>query len=212
MRLIVASNNPGKLVELRALLPPVVELLSLADAGVQLPPETGDTFVANALLKARAAAMVGAAAIADDSGLEVDALGGRPGVRSARFAGPRATDEQNNGKLLAELSASAAPGRSARFRSAVALVTPDGRTYVACGTVEGQIVDVPRGSGGFGYDPLFEIHDAGAPEATGKTMAEIGLAEKNRISHRARAYRELIAELERCGVDLTAMVGAAPRE
>jgi XTP/dITP diphosphohydrolase len=202
MYLIVASNNPGKLRELQALLGRNIHLRTLAEIGLVPPEETGATFVENALIKAHAAAVTGQAAIADDSGLEVDALGGAPGVQSARYAGPGASDHENNAKLLAALTAVPFPERAARFKSAVALVMPDGQEYVATGTIEGRILHEPRGHNGFGYDPLFEIEDPEAREFTGRTMAELRLPDKNRISHRARAYRALSAVLARRGINL----------
>ena len=195
MRMIVATNNPGKLAELRALLPAGVELLSLRDAELKSPPETGSTFLENALLKARAAAHAADAAIADDSGLEVAALDGLPGVRSARYAGADATDAQNNAKLLAEQQRRGVTHSPARFVSVVAFVSAGGVELTACGTVSGRIVPTPRGNGGFGYDPLFEIDDPKAGWLSGRTMAELSLADKNRISHRARALRSLLANL-----------------
>lgn len=182
---VLASNNAGKVDELRRLLPDWVRILTATDAGVTLPEETGTTFTENALLKARAAAeQSGEIALADDSGLEVDALGGEPGVHSARFAGEPTDDAANNALLLERLAETPPPARTARFRSAVAVVMPDGREHVAEGTVEGTILMAPRGSGGFGYDPLFQ------PLGSTRSMAELSIDEKNRISHRGRAYRE----------------------
>ncbi|ACZ38732.1 RdgB/HAM1 family non-canonical purine NTP pyrophosphatase [Sphaerobacter thermophilus] len=187
---VLASNNPGKVDELRRLLPEWVRILTASDAGVTLPEETGTTFAANALLKARAAVQqTGHIALADDSGLEVDALGGEPGVRSARYAGEPTDDAANNALLLERLRAVPSAERTARFRSAVAIVTPEGREHVAEGTVEGVILEQPRGSGGFGYDPLFQ------PAGSDRTMAELATDEKNRISHRGRAFRAAAAWL-----------------
>lgn len=147
--------------------------------------EPYETLEANALHKAQAVSMLtGLAAIADDTGLEVEALGGRPGVRTARFAGPGATYDDNVTKLLAELDGEAQ--RAARFRTVVALVRPDGPPVTAEGVLEGRIALERRGSFGFGYDPVFEIPDVG-----NRTLAEIPEAEKNRISHRARALQRL---------------------
>ena len=197
MRIVVATSNRGKLSELRSLLPESAELVTIGELGLTLPDETGSDFVENALIKARAATGTDLVGVADDSGLIVDALGGAPGIFSARFAGEHATDEQNNCKLT-ELLAGLGPGeRIARFCSAVAMVTPDGKEFVATGRVEGAIVDDPRGTNGFGYDPHFEIDDPDAAEFNGLTMAEISLEQKNRISHRARAYRNLLKQLER---------------
>jgi XTP/dITP diphosphohydrolase len=197
MRVVVATNNAGKLEELRALLPAGITLLTLTDAGLGSPDETGTTFEANALIKARAAIVGGDAAIADDSGLVVDALNGRPGVWSSRFAGTDATDADNNALLVQELSEVPDERRTARFVSVVALLTDDGQEFTATGSVEGRIGRVERGSGGFGYDPLFIVSDPNAVEFNGRTMAELMLEEKNRISHRARAYRALLAQLRR---------------
>lgn len=197
MKIVVATSNRGKLAELRGLLPEYVELVTAGDIGLTMPEETGSDFVENALIKARAAASAGLPAVADDSGLIVEALGGAPGIFSARFAGELATDESNNSKLIELLSGLRSADRTARFVSAVAAVAPDGREYCAIGAVHGRIVDEPRGTSGFGYDPHFEIDDADASEFNGRTMAEISVAEKNRISHRARAYRNLMKQLAR---------------
>jgi XTP/dITP diphosphohydrolase len=197
VRIVVATNNRGKLEELRALLPTGPDLLTLGDAGLDSPEETGDTFDENALIKARAAASHGDAAIADDSGLVVDALHGRPGVWSSRFAGVDATDADNNALLLETLRDVPDERRSARFVSVVALVTRDGREFTAHGSVEGRIGYAARGTGGFGYDPLMIVTDPDAVEFNGRTMAELTLDEKNQISHRARAYRALLEVLRR---------------
>lgn len=195
MRILIATSNPGKAAELARLLPPSVELLSLNDVNLTSPDETGATFEENALLKARAAAASGDIAIADDSGLEVDALAGAPGVHSARYAGADSTDERNNCKLLAALDLIAESGRTARFRSVVALVTPQGEELTAEGSIEGSISRAPRGAYGFGYDPLFIITDPAVPGFVGRTMAELAVPDKNRISHRARAYAALAQAL-----------------
>jgi XTP/dITP diphosphohydrolase len=180
-RLLLASRNPGKLAELRALLRGLtVEVVARPD----LPEvaETGSTFIENAILKARAAATwSGEWALADDSGLEVDALGGAPGVFSARYAGPDATDADRNARLLAELAGTPDASRTARFRCAVALAAPDGRLWTAEGTCEGRIARAPRGTHGFGYDPIFWLPDRHC------TLAELLPEEKDRVSHRARA-------------------------
>jgi XTP/dITP diphosphohydrolase len=199
MRVVVATNNPGKLVELRALLPEGIELLTLGDVGLGSPEETGTTFEENALIKARAAVVAGDAAVADDSGLVVDALGGRPGVWSSRFAGEHASDADNNALLLNELRHVPDGARTARFVSVVALVTGDGREFTATGSVEGIIGWSERGEGGFGYDPLLIVSDPDAVEFNGRTMAELSLDEKNRISHRSRAYRALLKRLRTSG-------------
>jgi XTP/dITP diphosphohydrolase len=193
LTLVLASNNHGKLVELSALLARIpVQLLSARDAlGETLHiVEDGGTFEANALIKARAVSKAtGMIALADDSGLDVTALGGRPGVRSARFAHEHATDAENNAALLAELED--VEDRSASFRCVLALVTPwDEKARFAEGSCSGRIARAPRGSGGFGYDPLFVVDGM-----DGRAMAELSEAEKNRISHRGRAVRALRALL-----------------
>jgi XTP/dITP diphosphohydrolase len=200
MRVIVATNNLGKLAELRQLLPSTVELVTLAAAGLPSPDEPGNTFAANALIKARAAAPYADGAIADDSGLVVDALDGNPGVRSSRYAGHQASDAQNNAKLLHELAARHLKRPAARFVCAAAFVTADGHEWITEGIVEGTIIDRPRGSDGFGYDPLFEVDDPAAPHVQGRTLAELTLDDKNRISHRSRAVRALIGQLSAAGV------------
>jgi XTP/dITP diphosphohydrolase len=200
--LVVATGNRGKLEELRALLAgmPVV-VRSIAEV-MRDPPrvvEDGATFADNATKKARVVAHATMMlTLADDSGLEVDALGGRPGVRSARFAHARATDAENNAALLGALEACAQPesggGFRARFRCVLALIDPytnGGEPRLVEGTCEGTITRTPRGSGGFGYDPLFVL------QGSQKTMAELLETEKNRLSHRARAFAELRPVLER---------------
>ncbi len=189
-RVVVASNNHGKLAEIRsALAIPGLEFVSAGDLDAEWPSpeEDGDTFEANARIKATAAReRFGLAALADDSGLEVDALEGAPGVYSSRFAGPCASDAQNNERLLLALADVGASERTARFRSTIVLLDLDGTEYVANGACEGRMGFAPRGDGGFGYDPLFE------PDATpGKTMAELTLAQKNAISHRGAALENL---------------------
>lgn len=189
-RVVLATLNPGKVRELRELLPQEIEVVSAADLGIALPPETGTTFAENALLKARtAAAASGLIAVADDSGLEVDALGGEPGVYSARYAGPDASDAENIERLLQRLAGVPDDQRTARFRAVAALVAPDGREYLAEGVLEGRIVREPRGTGGFGYDPVF------CPLDDQRTLAEFSLEEKNRVSHRAQAMRRVAAVL-----------------
>jgi XTP/dITP diphosphohydrolase len=189
-RLLLASGNPGKLRELRAILRGLpVELVGLADAGAGEPPEvaeTGDTFLDNALEKARAyAAWSGLAAVADDSGLEVDALDGAPGVRSARYAGQGASDRANLDKLLAELDGVPPERRSARFRCAAVLVDPELGEWHADGVWEGRLLRAPRGGGGFGYDPVF------VPDGWEVTSAEVDPATKDAASHRGQAFRAL---------------------
>jgi XTP/dITP diphosphohydrolase len=221
LSVVLATTNPGKLSELRSLLDGLaIEVLSLADVLPNRPPvvEDGATFVENALLKARAAAEASKlVAIADDSGLEVDALGGRPGVRSARFAKEGATDAENNAALLAALEHVEDDHRQARFHCVMVLVDPwagegegepqppssarangdsrppsaaGARPIVTEGRCEGTIGREAKGAGGFGYDPLFVV------EGYGRTMAELDEAEKNLISHRGKAARAMRAALE----------------
>jgi len=194
-RLLLATANQGKLRELRVILTGVpVELVGLADAGLGEPPqvaETGATFRENALLKARAYAQwSGLAAVADDSGLEVDALGGEPGVRSARYAGPDASDDDNLEKLLRQLEGVAPERRTARFRCAAVLVDPALGTWEAEAAWEGRLIETPRGTGGFGYDPVF------VPLGWDRTSAEVDPATKNAASHRGRAFRALRPAIE----------------
>jgi XTP/dITP diphosphohydrolase len=188
---VLATRNPHKLREFRRLLDDgsPVTLQPLPD-DVELPPEDGDTFQANALTKARAAAAAtGSAAIADDSGIEAAALGGVPGVRSARYAGERATDQENLDKLLREAPA----GSGLRYVCALALVDPSGGVEeMFMGECRGHLAGAPRGTGGFGYDPAF-IPDGG----DGRTMAELSEAEKDAISHRGEAARALVRWLRR---------------
>ena len=192
LTIVLATSNHGKIQELRALLADLpIQFLSAAEVLGEQPSivEDGATFEANALIKARAIAKATRTlALADDSGLEVDALGGRPGVRSARFAHERATDAENNAALLRELENVEEGARGARFRCALALVSPwqESDVHVAEGSCEGSIARAPRGNGGFGYDPLFVVtgHE-------GKAMAELSEEDKNRVSHRARAVQAL---------------------
>jgi XTP/dITP diphosphohydrolase len=192
-RLVIATANAGKLREFRALLADLsFELVGQASLGVGSIPETGCSFAANALLKARhAAAATGSAAIADDSGLEVDALAGAPGIYSARYAGEGADDAANNAKLLAALAGVPDPERSARYKCALVFV--DGPTdespLSAEGVWEGFILKAPRGAGGFGYDPYFWLPELDA------SAAQLDPAEKNRRSHRGAALRSLRAHL-----------------
>lgn len=193
--LLVATGNSGKLRELEHLLAGVVERIrSLADfPGIGAAIEDGETFEENAVKKARhAAAASGLPAIADDSGLVVDALGGRPGVYSARFAGEGAGDAANNDRLRAELAEVGPERRNASFRCAIALCLPNGDCRTFSGEVHGRILAEPAGEEGFGYDPLFLV-----PEY-GKTMAELPLTVKNRISHRAKAFALLKEYLASC--------------
>ena len=187
MRLVLATHNPHKRREFGVLLAPY-ELVPL-DAGVTLPPETGSTFAENALVKARTAATAMAmTAIADDSGIEAAALGGAPGIYSARYAGPDASDEENLAKLLREAPA----GSELTYVCVIALVDPtDGSEQLFAGRCTGRLAAHPRGTGGFGYDPAF-LPDDGPPD---RTMAELSVDEKDAISHRGRAARLLLAEL-----------------
>ncbi len=189
MRLVVATRNPHKLRELAPLLAPL-ELEPLAE-GVELPPETGDTFAGNALLKARAAAeATGRAAIADDAGIEAAALGGAPGVRSARYAGEDASDEDNLAKLLDDVP----PGgdRRVAYVCVLAYAEPDGEEHLFEGRCDGVLAVEPRGTGGFGYDPAFIPVD----RDDGLTMAELTPEQKDAISHRGRAARAFRAWLD----------------
>jgi XTP/dITP diphosphohydrolase len=205
-RIVVATSNRGKLAELRRLLAGLPLYVESVAERLREPPqvvEDGMTFAENAVKKARAVARAtGMWSLADDSGLEVDALQGRPGVRSARFAHDRATDAENNAALLAALDALGDPfprggdadGFRARFRCILALVDPsaiDAEPALAEGVCEGAIVPVPQGFSGFGYDPLFVV------AGTNRTMAELEPEEKDRVSHRARALAALVPALER---------------
>jgi XTP/dITP diphosphohydrolase len=207
--LIVATSNPGKLREFRALLADLpFDLYSLGELGIAAPEETGASFLENALLKARyaaaaapaagiaAASTLGVAAIADDSGLEVDGLGGAPGIFSARYAGVGAGDAANNAKLLEALAGMCGEQRRARYRCALVFLSApsDAAPLIAEGVWEGTIIDLPRGSAGFGYDPYFWLPELGV------TAAQLTLADKNRLSHRGlamRALRDLLAARER---------------
>jgi XTP/dITP diphosphohydrolase len=197
-RVVLASGNAGKLRELAALLAPLhLELVPQDSLGIGAVPETGATFLDNALLKARHAARAARLpALADDSGLEVDALGGGPGVLSARYAGEGADDAANLALLLAELADVAEPRRTARYQCVLVLVRAgdDPAPLIARGTWEGRIALAPRGSGGFGYDPAF------VPAGGQLTAAELPAQEKNAVSHRGRAARALVAALESGGV------------
>ena len=192
-RLVIATGNVGKLREFRSLLAGLpFELTSSAELGLPSPEETGATFLANALLKARHAANLSAsAAVADDSGLEVDALGGAPGIYSARYAGLGADDAANNAKLMRDLAGIPPDRRGARYRCALAFVesAADAAPLVAEADWQGFILDAPRGGGGFGYDPFFWLPDLD------KTAAELEPADKNRLSHRGKALRALRDQL-----------------
>ena len=196
-RVVLASGNPGKLRELSALLAPLkLALIAQPELGIAAPEESGDSFLANALIKARHAARhAQLPALADDSGLEVDALDGRPGVRSARYAGEGASDEENCRRLLAELRAVPESQRQARYQCVMALVrgAADPTPLIAEGSWEGYILEAPRGRGGFGYDPLF------LPLGERRSAAELAPGEKNALSHRGKALRELVARLKASG-------------
>ncbi len=187
MTIVLATRNQGKIAEIKALLPGVRVQPAASYPGCPEPDETGRNFEENALLKARAAAQfTGRAALADDSGLEVDALDGAPGVRSARYAGAGATDRDNIQRLLDALDGTPDADRTARFRCAMAVAAPDGRTWIAEGVCEGRIIRKPRGGSGFGYDPLF------VPAGYKRTFGELDTTVKNRISHRAIALDRIL--------------------
>lgn len=192
MDFVIATKNQKKLVELERILRPLgIRAVTAEQLGIELPEaeETGATFEENARLKAESACRAaGLAAVADDSGLEVDALGGRPGVYSARYAGPDATDGQRNEKLLAELKDVPEGQRGARFVSAVCCVLPDGSALTVRGECPGSIAFAPAGSGGFGYDPIFLVD-------SGKSFGELTAEEKDAVSHRGAALRELSKKL-----------------
>lgn len=197
-RLVLATHNAHKVGELRAILAPVLPGLDPAsvvgarDVGAPEPVEDGVTFTENALIKARALAQfTGLPAVADDSGLAVDVLGGAPGIFSARWAGRHGDDSANLALLLAQLADIAEPHRGARFVCAAALVTPDGFEHVETGTLEGVLATEPRGAGGFGYDPIL------VPTGETRSCAELTPQEKNAISHRGTAFRALVPTLVR---------------
>lgn len=193
MRVVIASQNPNKIRECKSIMSEVdsffsgVEFLSLAELGIyEDVEENGQTFAENAKIKARAAAKhCSDIVLADDSGLAVDALGGAPGVYSARYGGEHGNDAANNARLLRELASVARSERTAHFCCTIACVLPDGRELLSEGRCDGLILDAPRGKGGFGYDPLFYL-----PER-GMTMAEMAPQEKNAVSHRARALKSM---------------------
>ncbi len=187
-KVVLATGNPGKLRELGELLHTHMRLIAMSELGLEVAEETGSSFEENALLKARAAAeQSGLPALSDDSGLDVDALTGAPGVYSSRYAGPEANAGANIAKLLRNLQGVPAKDRTARFRCVLALVTPDDEVppLIAEGAWEGQIAEQPRGRGGFGYDPVFLDGD------TGRCAARMSAEEKGRRSHRGAAAREL---------------------
>lgn len=191
---VLATHNAKKLAELRRLVTAAgldVHVLGLSELPpYEEPAETETTFEGNALIKARAAVReTGRIALADDSGIAVDRLNGMPGVRSARWAGPGASDEDNNLLLLRQLDDVLDPHRTARFVCAMALVTPDGAEIVRHGVVDGRLISSPRGENGFGYDPLF------VPDGHEETTAELDPAVKDAISHRGRAVRAILVDL-----------------
>jgi XTP/dITP diphosphohydrolase len=192
-RLLLATNNAGKVAELRRLLQGCGwEIVTPADVGLDLSvEETGGSYEENATRKALQYAQAsGLVALADDSGLEVDALDGRPGVQSARYAGPKRTDAERVQKLLEELRDVPDARRTARFRAVIAIASPDGRVETVEGDIEGRIARAPRGENGFGYDPVFLLPDRGL------TAAELPADEKDAISHRGVAARRARALLE----------------
>lgn len=193
MKFIIATNNQKKLKELERILNPLgINAVSAKDEGISLDDveETGITFAENALLKAEAAfKKTGLPSVADDSGLCVDALDGRPGIHSARYAGENATDSDKNNKLLSELKDVPKKDRTAHFTCAICCILPDGEKIEVEGRCEGSIAFEPHGNGGFGYDPIFKYSD--------KSYAELSSDEKDSISHRGQALRKLKAELEK---------------
>lgn len=194
MKILLATQNQGKVRELQELLVnKELEVLSLLDIpDWEEVEEDGESFAENASKKAKLAVMrTGLISIADDSGLEVDALKGKPGVYSARYAGEPKDDERNNDKLLLRLNDIPDELRTARFRCALVVATPDGEEHLTEGTVEGRILRQRRGSSGFGYDSLFFVTEMG------RTMAELTLAQKNKFSHRAQAFHKVIPILQR---------------
>lgn len=191
--LVLATRNQGKIEELRKMLESYDVQVNGLDQYPECPEieEDGDTFSANAKKKAETISdLLGLPALADDSGLEVDALGGKPGVYSARYAGPGATDQDNIHKLLEALADIPSSERKARFRCVLALAVPGKPTWTCEGTCEGQIISNPQGSGGFGYDPIFYL------PSKGKTMAELTKEEKNAISHRGKAVRIFTEQID----------------
>jgi XTP/dITP diphosphohydrolase len=192
-RVVLATGNPGKLRQFSELLGASgLMLVRQSDFGIEPPPETGSTFLENSLIKARNAARItGLPAIADDSGLEVDALDGRPGLYSARYAGENASDEQNLHKMLAALSGVMAERRTARYRSVIVFVesAADLAPLVGEGVWEGAIAEQPLGTGGFGYDPIF------IPRGETMTAAEMTAQARNERCHRGQAARAFLAQL-----------------
>jgi XTP/dITP diphosphohydrolase len=196
-KLLVATGSQHKLAELQQLLDlPNTDLVALADVGIDTDvDETGATFEDNARLKAKAyGVMSGLPTLADDSGIEVDALGGRPGVKTRRYAGPDATDEKNNRKLLGEMSGFYGPDeRTARYQCVLVLFEDGAVTEVTRGTFEGRVAFAPRGTGGFGYDPIFE--PLTEEPGSGRTVGQMPQEEKNQVSHRALAAKAMREKL-----------------
>jgi XTP/dITP diphosphohydrolase len=194
VKVVLASGNAGKVREFAALLAARhIEVIPQTQFGIVTPEETGTTFLDNALLKARHAATVsGLPALADDSGIEVDGLQGRPGVRSARYAGEQASDADNSRLLLQELAGVPDEQRTARYRCVLVLIRApaDPDPVIAAGVWEGRVLTAPQGTGGFGYDPVFQ------PAGFAVSAAELPAAQKNLLSHRAQALRALLAALE----------------
>ncbi len=193
-KLIFATGNEGKMREIREILKDLdVEILSLKEAGIRLDvEENGTTFEENALIKARAAAMnTDAVVLADDSGLEIDYLGGEPGVYSARYLGENTSYRIKNQNLIDRLEGVPAEKRTARFVCVIAAVLPDGRTFTSRGTIEGIIGTEERGEGGFGYDPIFYLPEYGC------STAELTMEQKNEISHRGRALQAMKETLQK---------------
>jgi XTP/dITP diphosphohydrolase len=192
-RVVLATGNPGKLRQFSELLVESgLALVRQSDFGIEPPPETGSTFVENSLIKARnAARLTGLPAIADDSGIEVDALGGRPGLYSARYAGEGASDDQNLRKMLLEMENVPAGERTARYRSIIVYLrdADDPSPLIGEGVWEGAIATSPRGTGGFGYDPIF------IPRGAAHTAAEMAVDQRNEQSHRGQASRSFLAQL-----------------
>jgi len=197
MKIVFASNNAGKIREVAKILgecfaPDSVQVLALSDIGFHEDiVEDGATFEENALIKARAVSKLGYLTIADDSGLEVDALDGAPGIYSARYSGEHGNDPENNLLVLKNLTGVPDEKRTARFTCAIACVLPSGEEFTVRASCEGRILHEEEGSGGFGYDPLFYV------EQYGKTLASVTAEEKNAISHRGKALRAFVAEYKR---------------
>jgi XTP/dITP diphosphohydrolase len=190
VRVALATKNPGKVREIASILADASIELAGPDPTWTPPPENDPTYRGNALIKAHSLVGIsGTPVLADDSGIEVDALDGAPGPRSARYAGEGATDEENLHKLIEVVRRTPERARGARYRCVAVLVTPGGEEHVAEGTVEGTLITEPRGSGGFGYDPIF------VPSGAERTMAELSAEEKDAISHRGKAFRALIPAL-----------------